>query len=128
MSIRIDVAIGEVVDKVTILDIKLARLTDPAQLRNVAHERALLQAALDAALPDQAALAALRPALQRINEQIWETEDAIRDHERRGDFGPGFIRVARAVYHDNDERARLKRQINEALGSAIIEEKSYRPY
>ena len=121
MSIRIDVAIGELVDKITILEIKQARLHDPTQLHNVEHELGLLLAEL----PEQAGLGPLREALKAINERIWATEDDIRDHERRLDFGPGFIRLARAVYRDNDERARLKRRINEALGSAIIEEKSH---
>ena len=128
MSIKIEVAIGELVDKITILEIKQARLTDPAQRRNVEHELKLLRACLDDEILDQAGLAALSSALKQINEQIWVTEDEIRDHERRRDFGPGFIALARAVYRDNDERARLKRRINELLGSAIVEEKSHLPY
>jgi Family of unknown function (DUF6165) len=128
MSVRIEVATAELIDKITILEIKQTQLADPAKRRNVEHELGLLLACLDAAIPDQTALAPLRQALKQVNERIWGTEDDIRDHERRQDFGASFIRLARAVYHDNDERARLKRQINELLDSTIVEEKSYSPY
>jgi len=128
MSVRIEVATAELIDKITILEIKQAQLADPDKRRNVEHELALLRACLDAEIPDQTALAPLRQALKQVNERIWGTEDDIRDHERRQDFGPNFIRLARAVYHDNDARARLKRQINALLDSTIVEEKSYSPY
>ena len=66
--------------------------------------------------------------LKQINQDLWDIEDRIRDHERAGDFGPGFVELARSVYRRNDERGALKREINLALGSALIEEKSYKPY
>jgi len=124
----IPVSWGELIDKITILEIKQVQLADADKRRNVEHELALLRACLDAEIPDQTALAPLRQALKQVNERIWGTEDDIRDHERRQDFGPNFIRLARAVYHDNDARARLKRQINALLDSTIVEEKSYSPY
>ncbi len=126
-SVTIEVAPGELVDKLTILDIKLARLTDAGQRRNVAIERDVLGDAYRA-LAGNAALAALRDALHATNEELWAIEDDIRAHERRGDFGAGFVALARAVYRTNDARAALKRAINVALGSRLMEEKSYAAY
>jgi Family of unknown function (DUF6165) len=128
MSVKIDVATGELIDKITILEIKQRRLTDPAPLAHVEHELTLLTAALAAEFPDQTPLLPLRQALEAVNERLWATEDAIREQERRQDFGAEFIRLARSVYRDNDERARLKRRINDISGSTIIEEKSYTDY
>lgn len=128
MSVKIDVATGELVDKITILEIKQRRLTDPARRAHVEHELRLLTATLDAEFPDQTALLPLRQALSEVNARIWTAEDAIRERERRQDFGAEFIRLARSVYHENDERARLKRRINDISGSDIIEEKSYAEY
>ena len=127
-SVTVPVAFGELIDKITILEIKRARLTDPVRLANVEYEYRLLLDIWTAATPDDAKLGDLRAALQAVNEAIWQVEDDIRDHERQGDFGPGFVALARAVYHQNDRRAALKRDINLWLGSAIIEEKSYTPY
>ncbi len=127
-TLKIDVAPGEVIDKITILEIKRRRIADPAKLANVERELALLSQALAAAVPSSARLVALRGELAAINEAIWEVEDGIRDQERRGDFGAEFIRLARAVYHNNDRRAEIKRAINDLLGSELVEEKSYTPY
>ena len=126
-SVTIEVAPGELVDKLTILDIKLAHLSDAAQRRNVALERAVLGDAFSA-LPGGAGVGALRDELRRVNEALWAIEDDIRAHERRGDFGAGFVSLARAVYRTNDARAALKRAINVALGSRLMEEKSYAAY
>jgi hypothetical protein len=128
MSVKIAVATGELIDKITILEIKQQLLPDPARRAHVEHELRLLSAALDAEFPDQTPLLPLRQALKQVNERLWATEDAIRAQERRQDFGAEFIRLARSVYRDNDERARLKRRINELSGSDIIEEKSYTEY
>ena len=128
MSIKIDVAAGELIDKITILEIKLARIKDPAKLANVRYELDLLLATLAEAQNGGPALDSLRQELRKINEVIWDVEDDIRDHERRKDFGPSFVELARAVYHNNDQRARLKRQVNELLDSKVIEEKSYTEY
>jgi NAD-specific glutamate dehydrogenase len=127
MTFKVDVAAGELVDKITILQIKLAEISDPAKLDNIRREYDLLQAVL-ASAPLAPGLAALQDELKSINLAIWKVEDDIRDHERRQDFGPGFIALARAVYHTNDRRAEIKRQINQLLGSALMEEKSYAPY
>jgi Family of unknown function (DUF6165) len=128
MAIKIDVAPGEVLDKLTILEIKKANIKDPAKLRNVEHEYGVLSRTLAEQVADTAALQALRARLKEINETLWRIEDDIRDQERAKDFGPRFIELARAVYHTNDERAAVKRQINELLDSDIIEEKSYAAY
>lgn len=128
MRIPIDVAPGELLDKLTILMIKSDRIIEPDKLANIRRERAVLEAARLAVLPDSPELAELERELRRVNERLWEIEDALRAHEGRGDFGAGFVDLARAVYRNNDERARLKRRINELLGSDIAEEKSYTAY
>jgi len=126
--ILIPVAPGELLDKITILRIKVARIDDPGKRANAATELAMLEAvqARDVAASDE--LTRLEADLKAVNEMLWEIEDSIRDHERAGDFGGGFIELARAVYHRNDRRAALKREINLLLGSAIVEEKSYASY
>ena len=116
---------GELIDKLTILRLKSEKITDPAKLANVRHEQAALQATADAALSASAELPALWEQLYQINAALWAIEDDIRACESRTDFGPDFIRLARAVYVTNDSRAAVKKQINLLLGSAIIEEKSY---
>lgn len=123
---HIPVSVGEVVDKITILDIKLDKMADPAQRANVARERAALQTAWDdSGLAWPAAEAA---ALARVNRSLWDTEDALRRLEAAQDFGARFVALARAVYVTNDERARLKRHINALLGSDLVEEKAYVDY
>lgn len=124
MSILIPVSAGELVDKITILRVKAARI-DPAKRPNVVKELALLETVAAGALPDLAELAA---ELEAVNAALWDIEEGKRDCERRGDFGPGFIALARSVYVENDRRAAIKRRINEAVGSDLVEEKSYRPY
>lgn len=127
VSVRIEVSPGELVDKITILEIKSERIGDPAKLKNVAHELAELDK-VAAALPDSAELTRLREALKEVNEALWGIEDEIRLCERGQDFGPRFVELARSVYRRNDRRAQLKRRINDLLGSAIVEEKSYEDY
>ena len=126
-TVTIEVAPGELVDKLTILDIKLARIGDASKRRNVAVERRVLDEALRA-LDSTTAIAHLREELRAVNEMLWTIEDDIRDCERRGDFGPAFVELARAVYRTNDARAAIKRSINVLLGSRLLEEKSYTPY
>lgn len=125
--IEVPVAWGELVDKITILEIKNERIADPAKRANVATELRLLRERLGS-VEDDPAVARLHAALKGVNEELWVIEDAIRDCERGGDFGPTFIELARSVYRTNDRRAELKRDVNLALGSAILEEKSYQPY
>ena len=124
-DILVPTAPGELIDKLTILRLKSEKITDPLKLGNVRHEQAELQKTADAALAPSAALYALWEQLYQINAALWVIEDDIRDCESRADFGPDFIRLARAVYVTNDNRAAVKKQINLLLGSAIIEEKSY---
>ena len=126
--LRIEVSVGELIDKLTILEIKRARIADAAKLANVTRKWDSLDAARRAAGLDRADLAALTARLKSVNETLWDIEDDIRDCERRGDFGPDFIRLARAVYRTNDERAALKRRIDLMLGSRLMEEKNYSPY
>jgi hypothetical protein len=128
MVLTIPASAGEVIDKLTILEIKLARIADAAKRANVAREHAALAAAWRAAVPDEAPLAEPIAALRQVNEALWDIEDEIRDQERKSDFGADFVRLARAVYHTNDRRAALKREINAKLGSALVEEKSYAAY
>jgi hypothetical protein len=123
--ILVEVGAGELVDKATILDIKLARFSDPAKRANVEREwRALepARARLERAFP---AVTALEAELRRVNQTLWEVEDAIRRCEAEGDFGSRFVELARAVYKNNDRRAALKKEINLVAGARIVEEKSY---
>jgi len=128
MSALTPVSWGELVDKFTILVIKSERIQDPAKVKNVRVEMDALQPLLEEARRASAELQALETRLKGINEKLWEIEDDIRDCERQKDFGPRFVELARSVYFTNDERAAVKRLINEALGSAIVEEKSYQAY
>ena len=128
MLIHVPVSWGELLDKITILEIKAERIADPAKTANVAKELAALCATRDAAGVDLVPLAALVGALREVNAALWRIEDDIRDCERQGDFGARFVALARDVYRTNDKRAALKRQVNEALGSELVEEKSYAAY
>jgi hypothetical protein len=124
-SIEVPIATAELIDKITILEIKVARFTDPAKTANVRAELALLCQRRDAALPSDPVLNLLAARLKAVNERIWDLEDEIRECERRQDFGPAFVTLARSIYRTNDERAAVKREINLATGSKLIEEKSY---
>jgi hypothetical protein len=128
MSVLVPVSWGEVIDKITILEIKAERLGDPAKLANVQRELDALAAVRDRAFPGHAGLAALAGELKTINESLWEIEDEIRDCERARDFGETFVRLARSVYVTNDRRAAVKRRINDLLGSDLVEENSYAHY
>jgi hypothetical protein len=124
-TVLIEVGAGELIDKITILQIKSRQLHDPAKLHNVSHELAVLTRARDDHLAASDTLAALETELRGVNEALWVIEDDIRACEAARDFGPRFIELARAVYIQNDRRAALKKAINEACGSRIVEEKSY---
>ena len=128
MILTIPASAGEVIDKLTILEIKLARIADAAKRENVAREHAALSAAWRDAVPDETPIAGLIAELRQVNEALWDIEDEIREQERQSDFGATFVRLARAVYRTNDRRAELKREINGRLGSALVEEKSYAAY
>lgn len=128
MRIPIEVAPGELIDRLTILAIKRERINDPEKLANIAREQDVLETARASHVPRSLDLPELERALRRVNERLWDVEDALRAHEAKSDFGPAFVELARAVYRNNDERARLKRCINALLGSDIAEEKSYAAY
>lgn len=128
MHLLTPVSPGELLDKLTILDIKSERITDPAKLANVRRERELLERVWRDSAMETGAVRALRGDLKTVNEKLWVIEDAIREEERAGRFGERFIELARSVYVTNDERAAIKKAINQALGSEIVEEKSYSDY
>ena len=127
-DILVPISPGELLDKITILRIKAARISDAAKVANVTHELALLEKTWRDSGAAAADLAAEEAALTRVNEKLWVIEDEIRDEERARRFGEKFIELARAVYVTNDERAAIKKRINSALGSSIVEEKSYKAY
>ena len=127
-SVSVEVSPGELIDKITILEIKLERIDDAKKLKNVKSEWETLTAARDAAVESSDELERLSADLKQVNERLWEIEDHIRECERDQDFGDKFIELARGVYVNNDERSRLKRDINKLLGSSLIEEKSYAAY
>lgn len=125
--IEVPVSWGELVDKITILQIKSDRMRDEGKLSNVRKELALLTEKLgeNATIPEVKRLTA---ALYEVNGALWDIEDEIRDCENAGDFGEKFISLARSVYITNDRRAALKREVNSTLGSGLVEEKSYQAY
>lgn len=127
-TVNVEIAPGELIDKITILEIKLERITDAAKLANVRIELDTLERARDAVLTPSPELDGLTKQLKSINEQLWEIEDDIRDCERAKDFGEKFVELARSVYKSNDKRAALKRDVNTLLGSHLVEEKSYSDY
>ena len=126
--IFVEVAPGELIDKITILEIKLERIKDRAKLVNVRLELETLVKARDSAMVSNVELSSLGAELKIANEDLWKIEDDIRNSEREKNFGSAFIDLARSVYITNDKRASLKRKINELLGSTLIEEKSYSSY
>ena len=124
-GISVTVSVGELIDKITILEIKQARIHDPGAASEIARELTSLREAWAAQphpaledLPEWSALCA-------VNGELWEVEDALRDHERAGRFDASFIALARSVYQLNDQRAAIKRAMNEALGTRLREQKSY---
>jgi len=126
-DILVPISPGELLDKITILRIKSARMTDAAKLANVRTELADLEKTWRDAV-GSADVAEDEKALQAVNERLWVIEDDIRDQERAQAFDAKFIELARSVYIENDERAAIKKRVNVKLGSRIVEEKSYKPY
>ena len=127
-EIHVPVSPGEVLDKITILRIKAARMTDPVKVANVRRELELLERTWGDSAYARHDVARDEAALHAVNERLWDIEDRIRDKERAQAFDAEFIALARSVYVENDERAAIKKRINVALGSAIVEEKSYAAY
>ncbi len=124
----VPISVGELFDKITILEIKALKIADGAKRSNVARELAVLRAAADESLQLSDEGLQFVEELRRVNSLLWDVEDGIRDCERNKDFGSHFVELARSVYHHNDKRALLKKQLNELTGSKLIEEKSYSPY
>lgn len=124
MLVQVPVAVGELFDKITILRIKTRRLTNPDALANVRRELEALETEA-AKVPASDALTALVGELQAINDGLWDVEDGKRAHEREGRFDADFIALARRVYKENDQRAAIKRRINDLTGSTLVEEKSH---
>jgi Family of unknown function (DUF6165) len=120
----IPVSWGELLDKIAILAIKVDRLHGFEARANAARELGLLRAAVGGACE----VAELEAALLAVNTRLWRIEDLIREKEAAGDFGPGFVTLARAVYQENDERGRIKAAINQTMRSALVEEKQYAGY
>lgn len=127
-AMMVPVSFGEVLDKITILEIKSERIKDPAKLENVRRELDELSRTWQQTLDDPSKVAQERQELKTVNEQLWEIEDEIREQEAVGDFGERFIELARSVYFTNDKRAAIKKKVNLALGSRFVEEKSYQDY
>ena len=125
-EISVPISAGELLDKITILRIKERRIADPVKLANVRNELRALEQVWRAAVSQPVHDAEAQ--LTHVNETLWNIEDHIRDEERRKDFGPRFVELARQVYLNNDRRAEIKRAINLRLGSVLIEEKSYQQY
>ena len=124
-SIMTEIGSGELIDKITILEIKSDRIADAEKLKNVMHELSILSATRDAHLDGIDGLSDLATQLKAINEALWEIEDDIRACEAQKNFGQKFVDLARAVYITNDKRAAVKKEINLMTGATIIEEKSY---
>ena len=127
-DIHVPISPGELLDKITILQIKSERISDPAKVANVRTELAMLEKVWSEAVEADDEITALTRELKKINEALWEIEDDIRDEERNKRFGDRFIELARAVYVTNDERADAKKKVNLHLNSTIVEEKSYQDY
>lgn len=127
-EIQAPVSFGELLDKIAILQIKSERMKDEAKLANVRKELAALENTWMAHPAAGHDIVHLRADLKAVNERLWEIEDDIRVKEKQQEFDAEFIRLARAVYFENDDRARIKKDINVALGSAYVEEKSYEDY
>jgi hypothetical protein len=126
--IETPVSFGELIDKITILEIKSQRIDDAGKLANVRNELELLNATWGNAAASQTDISAERARLLAVNERLWDIEDEIRVKESAQEFDAAFIKLARSVYFENDERAAIKREINLKLGSQLVEEKSYKDY
>ena len=126
--IHVPVSPGEVLDKITILEIKSERIDDAGKLANVKRELELLQSSWQESVEEDDTVRRIHAKLKSINEDLWEIEDDIRDKERAKEFDQRFIDLARSVYVTNDRRAEAKKELNIYLGSEIVEEKSYQDY
>lgn len=127
-AITVEISPGELLDKISILEIKSERIGDAEKLANIRYELKSLQDTVPDQFAANPAMTRLMRDLKTVNEELWDIEDDIRDCESRKDFGETFVQLARSVYRTNDRRAAIKREINTLCGSAIVEEKSYTQY
>ena len=127
-SPQIPISLGELLDRITILQIKLEHLTSKDALKNVEREFKQLQLIFIQSCPETIEVKLLEVELKKINQQLWDIEDKIRDKERAKSFDDEFIQLTRNVYITNDKRSRIKRKINDIFGSELVEEKSYADY
>lgn len=127
-KICVPVSPGELLDKITILEIKVQQIADTEKLRNVKTELELLNQAWEKTRVDDSSIKLLKQSLRAVNQDLWSIEDRIRIKESQKNFDEGFIELARSVYLRNDRRAAIKKEINTLLGSVIVEEKSYASY
>ncbi len=127
-SVIIPVSAAELIDKITILEIKSQRISDKPKLNNIRNELKVLKQIFTETIHKTSKVQALIKLLQQVNTKIWDTEDKIRLCEKNQNFGPSFVKVARLVYLNNDLRSDIKKKINLLIGSGIIEEKSYVEY
>jgi hypothetical protein len=126
---KIEVSNGEILDKITILVIKSKMITDPVKLKNINNELDELKSFLDVVgYESNFTVNSLIRELQSVNEKLWVIEDKLRDKEKLKEFDDEFIQLARGVYFTNDERARIKKNLNEVTNSKLVEEKSYQKY
>ena len=128
MALKMEVSIGEFLDKITILEIKSERIEDPGKLENVAKELDLLRGTWERSQLSATDIASQMKALKQVNEALWDIEDKIRRKEADQSFDDEFLQLARSVYQSNDHRAAIKRELNSLLGSDLVEEKSYPDY
>jgi predicted nucleic acid-binding Zn-ribbon protein len=124
----VEISWGELIDKITILEIKEQRLKSPAAVANVRKELTALTRTVQDMRPRPAELDVLKSKLKLINETLWEIEDRIRAKEAEQSFDRQFVELARSIYFNNDERGQLKREINELMQSELVEEKQYTAY
>ncbi len=125
MSVAVEISFGDLIDKITILEIKADAVQDAASRGNVLHELALLQRRREQVLPDTPRLDLLQEELSAINRRLWAIEDRLRSKERQQQFDQEFIDLARGVYRNNDQRSQIKQTINEEFQSAVVEEKIF---
>ena len=128
MGLRVEISVGELVDKITILEIKLMFIEDDVKRENINKELTTLNSSFVEDVGEGEEILVLKESLKKVNLELWRIEDDIRECERQSNFGDDFIKLARAVYHTNDKRAALKREVNELVGSELVEEKSYAAY
>lgn len=122
------VSFGEVLDKITILEIKAEKINDQEKLKNIKHELAILLQTWDQSITSSPELINLKHQLKAVNQSLWNIEDNIRIKESKKEFDDEFIQIARSVYYENDKRATVKKEVNLLLGSELVEEKSYENY